>query len=134
MNFTKIAIGIIIKKYKIYITRGKYQENIWEFPGGKVKKNENLINGLKRELFEEVGIKILKFKFFRYVIYTYCKKTIKLYFFLINKWIGKPYSREGYSYIWVYINNLKFFGFPPANYSVINSLQNRNFFHFFKNT
>ena len=30
----------------------------WVFPGGQVEEGENLINALKREVFEETGIKI----------------------------------------------------------------------------
>ncbi len=123
MNHTEAAIGIIIKKNKVYITKGKYKKDIWEFPGGKIKKNENIIHALRRELLEEVGIVILKFRFFRYIKYIYAKQNIKLYFFLINKWKGQPYSREGYVYIWNICYNLKPSDFPPANYHIINSLK-----------
>ncbi|WP_261979786.1 NUDIX domain-containing protein [Buchnera aphidicola] len=69
MSYIKIAIGIILKKNKVYITKAnpiKYTKNIWEFPGGKVKENESIICGLKRELFEEIGINIINFSFFQY--------------------------------------------------------------------
>ena len=84
MKYKKVAIGIIVKKNKVYVTKAnpiKYSSNIWEFPGGKLKKHENVIYGLKREIFEEVGIKILKFNFFQYKKIFH--KKIKLYFFLI---------------------------------------------------
>ncbi|QCI20351.1 NUDIX domain-containing protein [Buchnera aphidicola (Brachycaudus cardui)] len=123
MNYTKVAIGILLKKNKVYITKGKYKKNIWEFPGGKVKKHENIVHALKRELLEEVGILILKFRFFKYVKYISLKKKLKLYFFLINKWKGEPYSKEGHVYIWIFLYNLKFFNFPLANDSVIHLLK-----------
>lgn len=124
MKHIKVAIGIILKKNKVYITRGKYKKNIWEFPGGKVKKHENIIHALKRELLEEVGIVILQFYFFKYIKYVSLEQKLKLYFFCIKKWKGRPYSREGYSYTWSFFCNLEFSNFPPANYSVINSLKN----------
>jgi 8-oxo-dGTP diphosphatase len=122
MNY-KVAIGIIIKKDQVYTTRGKYKTNIWEFPGGKVKKNETVVEGLKRELLEEVGIIVLKYVFFQYIECINCNKKIKLYFFLIKKWKGQPYSREGYCYIWKFLYNLKSSDFPPANLNIITSLK-----------
>ncbi|WP_264284756.1 NUDIX domain-containing protein [Buchnera aphidicola] len=99
----------------------KYKKNIWEFPGGKIKKNENIICGLKRELLEEVGIKILKFQLFQ--VKKLFFKQIKLYFFIIKKWQGRPFSQEGYNYIWIDLKRLKFKKFPTANFIVIKKLK-----------
>ncbi|QCI20935.1 (deoxy)nucleoside triphosphate pyrophosphohydrolase [Buchnera aphidicola (Hyperomyzus lactucae)] len=122
MNY-KAAIGILIKKNEVYITRGKYKTNTWEFPGGKVKKNETIVEALKRELLEEVGIIVLKCIFFKYVEHIDCNKKIKLYFFLIKKWKGRPYSKEGYFYVWKFLYDLKSSDFPSANLNIINDLK-----------
>ncbi|QCI16459.1 NUDIX domain-containing protein [Buchnera aphidicola (Aphis craccivora)] len=125
MSYTKVAIGIILKKNKVYITKSneiKYNANIWEFPGGKVKENENIIYALKRELLEEVGIIILKFNFFQYKKIFF--KKLKLYFFLIKKWKGQAHSKEGYKYSWIFFKKLKFCKFPVFNFIVIKKLKN----------
>lgn len=116
----------LLSKKKVYITRGKYKKNIWEFPGGKVKKHENIVHALKRELLEEVGIIVLKINFFQYIEYIYSEKKIKLYFFLIKKWKGRPYSIEGYTYLWKRLCHLRALDFPLANHSVINALKKNN--------
>ncbi|AWI49742.1 NUDIX domain-containing protein [Buchnera aphidicola] len=129
MKYTNIVIGIIIKKNKIYITKArkkKYVLDLWEFPGGKVKENENLTYSLKRELSEEVGLKILRFRFFRCIKYFY--KKIKLYFFLITRWKGRIYSKEGYLYKWIFLDDLKYFNFPSPNSHIIHDLEKMIFF------
>lgn len=36
----------------------RYNPGLWEFPGGKVDSEEELVDGLKREVFEETGLEI----------------------------------------------------------------------------
>ncbi|AWH90568.1 DNA mismatch repair protein MutT [Buchnera aphidicola (Melanaphis sacchari)] len=131
MHYIKAVIGIIIKKNRIYISKSKknkYSVDLWEFPGGKVKTSETLIHALKRELCEEIGITILNFSFLKYE--KIFNKNIKLYFFLIKKWKGKIYSREGYLYQWIFYKSLKYFNFPKSNYKIIKLLIEK--FHSFK--
>ena len=53
----------------------------FEFPGGKVNKGETKINALKRELQEELCIKVEKFNYYFSKEHDYKKKIIKLYFY-----------------------------------------------------
>ena len=50
--------------------------NDWDLPGGHLKQNENLIKGLKRDVFEETGIKIKDPVFF--------KNIENIHFFIAN--------------------------------------------------
>ena len=57
----RVVCGIIYKDDKILLTRrkkGKSLEGFWEFPGGKVEKEETDTVALKRELKEELGPEI----------------------------------------------------------------------------
>ena len=54
-----VAACILIKNKQILLTSRpdtKSFAGFWEFPGGKVKKGEFLVNALKREIFEELSI------------------------------------------------------------------------------
>tara|TARA_B100000029_G_scaffold95637_1_gene85696 strand:- start:2455 stop:3519 length:1065 start_codon:yes stop_codon:yes gene_type:complete len=61
----EIVVGLIWRGDSFYIQKrgeGGMLAGLWEFPGGKVEKDESLENALLRELKEECGIspKILK--------------------------------------------------------------------------
>ena len=56
------------KKRILLLKRSSYVQkyaNEWDLPGGHLKENENMINGLKREVFEETGLKIREPNFFK---------------------------------------------------------------------
>ena len=63
----------------------------YEFPGGKVKKNEFLSEALKRELMEELSVRINVNKLIFLCSYqiTRKEKKIDLNFFSTNNWLGK---------------------------------------------
>ena len=43
------------KRFLFLLRNDKKYKNRWGFAGGKIENNETTINGLKREIFEEVG-------------------------------------------------------------------------------
>lgn len=61
-----VVVTAIIKNRgdKFLIVKRKENEDIhggkWVFPGGKVSEGEDLFEALKREIMEEVGLKIIK--------------------------------------------------------------------------
>jgi A/G-specific adenine glycosylase len=59
---------------------------MWEFPGGKVKAGEDLTAGLKREICEELGVKILvgpPFGVYHHA-YTHFRITLHAFFCELN--------------------------------------------------
>lgn len=43
----------------------------WELPGGILKNSESLESSLKREIFEEIGLPLKKFKLFNVSLFDY---------------------------------------------------------------
>jgi ADP-ribose pyrophosphatase YjhB (NUDIX family) len=50
--------AIIAKDGKILMTRDHKDNAIWDLPGGRINVGEDIENGLKREIIEELGVDI----------------------------------------------------------------------------
>ena len=50
------AAGLVYKDGKVLLIRSERRG--WEFPGGIVEQGEAILDGLKREIFEETGITV----------------------------------------------------------------------------
>ena len=60
MKTIEVVAAVIVKDNKIFATQRGYGDfkGGWEFPGGKIEKNETPEEALKREIFEELNVKI----------------------------------------------------------------------------
>ena len=72
---------IIINNKKVLLVKHRYTSQYY-FPGGGVKKNESLETAVKREIFEELGIKLKKTRFYHF--FEYYQDNRQDYIFLFN--------------------------------------------------
>jgi putative (di)nucleoside polyphosphate hydrolase len=59
----RIGVGVVVLNGKNQIFVGKRKDNPiekWQMPQGGVEKNENYLNAMKRELYEETNIKSIE--------------------------------------------------------------------------
>lgn len=80
----EVVAGVIYKNNKFLIAKRnlkKAQGGLWEFPGGKVEKNETYEKALKREIKEELNADIEVDKYIGESIHHYPEKDIKLIFY-----------------------------------------------------
>jgi len=103
----------------------KHLSGFWEFPGGKVEKGESPEYALVREVKEELNIDInnkciapLTFSEF-----DYKKFHLLLLLYVCRRWEGEPMSMEKNEIKWVKANTLRQYKMPPADDSLIYSLQ-----------
>ena len=96
--------------------------NCWEFPGGKLKNNENFAVALYRELKEELNIKIdiNKLSNYEFFKHQYRSFLLMMYVFEVTEWTGKIISKEGELLRWVSAKELKKAKLLPANTKVVN--------------
>lgn len=122
-----VAVGVIFSpdKKQVLISKRKANQHLaglWEFPGGKVEKGEGIQSALKRELYEELGIKPEKIKQLTTISYNYPDKDVLLDVWQVNKWCGQPESKENQELRWVNIDELSLYDFPEANKHIIQTL------------
>ena len=124
----EVVAAIIFFENKILVTQRKFHKNPafsykFEFPGGKVENNEDKITALRRELFEELNLKLTKFKYFASYNYIYGVDKIKLHFFLSNVKDLKLTLKVHESYKLVTVKQLSQLDWLAADYQVIKKLQ-----------
>ena len=79
---------------------GKPYAGYWEFPGGKVESGESVIDALKREFAEEIGVTIVSAEPWCGVEHVYPHAHVRLHFFISRAWEGEPYGLEGQQLAW----------------------------------
>jgi mutator protein MutT len=96
---------------------------LWEFPGGKIEPNETVIECIKREILEELGIEIGVDDHLMTVDYTYQEFSLTLIVHNCHYLSGKPQAIECEEVRWVKREDLNLFSFPDANAQIIAKLQ-----------
>ena len=102
---------------------GKHLAGGWEFPGGKLELGEERFDGLKRELHEELGIDVHAGEPLVCYDHQYVDRLITLDLWLVTKYTGEPYSREGQTLQWVAVADLERTGLLDADKPMIPALQ-----------
>ena len=98
---------------------------LWEFPGGKIKDDENAEQAIIRETKEEIGINLTKSCLapLSFATYKYSEDEIILLLYIARKWKNYPVNKIHSKLLWVKPNKLRNFEMPPANNYLISSIQ-----------
>ena len=123
-----VSIALINNHDEVLIAKrpnNKHLAGFWEFPGGKVEKDETPENALIREVKEEINVNInnkciapLSFSEFDYKNFH-----LLLLLYICRRWEGKPLTMEENELKWVKPSMLRKYKMPPADDSLIYSLQ-----------
>lgn len=126
-NIVHVAVAVIKNENGQYFIAKRHEDshqgNLWEFPGGKVENNETVINALKRELFEEIGITLLQASPLIQIHHDYEDKSVLLDVWLVDMFDGKAFGKEGQKTCWVKQDDLSLYEFPAANLPILKAIE-----------
>ncbi len=127
-----VAVAAIVNKNQQVLIAKRpdqvHQGGFWEFPGGKVEAEENVLQALSREIKEELNIEITRPVPLIRIKHQYADKSVLLDVWLIREYSGVPQGMEGQPVCWQSISDLNPAKFPEANMSIIKALQLPGFY------
>jgi len=122
-----VAAALIDAEGRVLLAQrpeGKSMAGFWEFPGGKVDKDEVPELALARELQEELGITVAPGCFWPLTFASHAYETFHLLMpvYGCRVWTGEPSSREGQKLAWVPKLRFKDYAMPPADMDLVQTL------------
>jgi len=102
---------------------GKHMAGGGEFPGGKLEAGEERFAGLRRELQEELGVDATAGEPLISYEHQYPHRRVVLDLWLVTRYSGEPYSREGQPLKWVALGELGTAGLLEADLPMIAALR-----------
>ncbi|KMY51390.1 (deoxy)nucleoside triphosphate pyrophosphohydrolase [Peribacillus loiseleuriae] len=96
--------------------------NMWEFPGGKVEKDEDIYEALIREIDEELSCKIETIDLFNDHTHEYETFIINLLSIKCKIKEGTPIPTEHSTFIWLKRENLASLKWAPADIPAVEQL------------
>lgn len=100
---------------------GVHLAGMWEFPGGKVDPLETHVEGLRREIREELDADVDVKELVYFTAHEYSGRAVMLYFYRCTL-EGEPRPMLGQQMRWVPRAELASLGFPPADEQLIKML------------
>jgi len=125
-----VIYRIVDEKKQIFTAQRGYGDlkGGWEFPGGKIEKNETREQALVREIQEEFHTKIQVKKFIHTVEYEYPSFYLKMHVFACQLISGELELLEHDDTRWIFMDEINSVDWLPADRLVIESeaFQNEN--------
>jgi len=118
------AVALIDRDGRVLLAQrpeGKSMAGLWEFPGGKVERDETPEVALIRELREELGIETFASCLapLTFASHAYEDFHLLMPLFACRKWSGIVRPMEGQRLKWVPVRSLRDYPMPPADVPLI---------------
>jgi 8-oxo-dGTP diphosphatase len=121
-----VAVGVITRSNgDVLLARrdpSRHQGDTWEFPGGKLEPGEDIRDGLRRELYEELGIELRSGRPLVRLPYNYPDRRVLLDVWLIDAFSGVPRGAEDQEIGWFARTSLGALEMPIANKAIVGML------------
>lgn len=126
MNSVEVVAGLIVEEGLLLVCQRKENAPFplkWEFPGGKVEKDEAHEDALRRELMEELGIRADKLtEIFRHRHKYSDEFAVNLRFYRVHSFTGVLTNRAFQRLAWAGMDKLSTFDFLDGDLPLVNLL------------
>ncbi|HOW58111.1 MAG TPA: (deoxy)nucleoside triphosphate pyrophosphohydrolase [Candidatus Omnitrophota bacterium] len=120
-----VGCAMIHKNGQILIAQRHLEDSFggyWEFPGGKREEGETIEDCLKREVFEELGIRIHPERFWGQREHGTPERKIRLFFYFCRWEKGEPAALDCKDFKWVSQQNIRQYPLLPGDVEVLEDL------------
>lgn len=121
-----VVTGLLRKGDKVLVGQrpvGHTLAGHWEFPGGKIEKNESPEQALARELQEELGIEAEIGTLKLASTHSYGDTGIVILFYEVLFWKGEPKNVHHMELRWILPSELKDLSIPDANRKILDRIE-----------
>jgi 8-oxo-dGTP diphosphatase len=129
MKTIEVVGAVIVKDKKIYASQRGYGDfkDGWEFPGGKIEKDELPADAIKREIKEELDADIDVEDYLGVIEYQYPKFILHLHLYICSILSGNLTMLEAEGEKWLDLNELESINWLPADIGALKLI--RDYFH-----
>jgi A/G-specific adenine glycosylase len=120
-----VGVGVVWKDGRVLISRRPEEGllgGLWEFPGGKRRRGESVRACVRRELAEELGIRVAPEAPVATVPHRYSHFAVTLHAWSCRWIAGRPRPRGCTAFRWVRPRELRRYPFPAASLRIIEAL------------
>ncbi len=122
-----VAAGVIVRGDGCFLLGQRAPDTVyagyWEFPGGKVEAGESPAQALRRELEEELGIRVRHLRPWLRREHLYEHAHVRLHFFEVTAWDGEVNDRVHSTLHWQAAGDLVPEPMLPANGPIMKALR-----------
>ena len=126
MKSVDVVAGLIVEEARLLVCQRKNDASFplkWEFPGGKVERGEQHENALRRELHEELGIRVEQ------ITEIYCHEhkysldfAVNLRFYRVHSYTGQLMNLTFQQLKWCAIGDLPILDFLDGDLPLVHWL------------
>jgi 8-oxo-dGTP diphosphatase len=124
MKTIEVVAAVICRGPEVFATQRGYGEfkGYWEFPGGKVERDETREDALKREIREELNTDIATDRFLTTVNCNYPAFHLTMHCYICHVVKGKLELLEAEDSRWLDRSHLRIVNWLPADAEVVRTL------------